>query len=536
MTEDPTYESLDGPTQAAPAGALSKATGRVDWIVGAVFALLILLVAYLLFFVTADTPLFGNVQEVEKTVREYGALTVAYDQPLLTYEPTVSDLTTRGYLTNIYEGLVRFDSTLSIEPALALSWGMLDDLTWQFKLRPDVLFHDGSTFEARDVVSSIDRARSHPDSEVQNLVSSIRDVVVVDDLTIHLKTSYPDPTLLNKLTSLFVVSSTAPSRMVTPSGTGPYVFSNVEGEAVWKFVRNSNYWGKMPAYLTLVLMSVPDKFQRYEGFLAGKIDVMAQVPPVFVDPLLAQDYKIASQPSLEVNFLLYGWVRADSPFRRRELRDALRYIFDPAQMSKLTGGYARPIGQFVSRGVFGYHPDLDPFPYDLERARALVASVGKNIPVRLDLPRGLESLGDYAEQQLSAVGLSPIVTYWDPAIYSERVVSGESDFYFFGWRSDLGDAGDFFDKMVHSATLDGRYGVLNNGRYSDLALDRRIESMDRNLLEAPRLEAMQDLMDFVVNDAIIGVPLFETDTLIAIQPDLNWDPRVDNLILAADFN
>ena len=522
-------------TPASQVSALpSQSTKSMDMIVGAVFLLLIGLVSYSLFFVTSGTPLFGNVQEAEELAKNYGTLRVAYDQPLLTYEPTVSDLVTRGYLANTYEGLVRFDVNLNLEPALALSWGILDDTTWQFKLRPDVMFHDGSLFDANDVVESVDRARMHPDSQVQDLVSSVDEVLVNDDLLIQIVTSNPDPLLLNKLTALPIVPSESRTRISTPIGTGPYVFNRTGGD-VWKFTRNNSYWGELPAYPELALMFVPDKFERYESFTSGDIDVMAQVPPVFVDPLLDQESKIASQPSLDVSFFLFNWKGLDSPFRHRELRDALRYVFDPDQMSKLTGGFSRPIGQFVSRGVFGYNPDLDVFPYDLSKARSILEPLGKNILVQLDLPKGLEALGDYADQQMTAIGLSSTVVYWEPEVYSERVLSGESDFFFFGWRSDLGDAGDFFTKLIHSKTSDGRYGSLNGGRYEESVVDDLIEKMERNLLESQRQEALQELMDLVVNDDIIGVPLFETDVLVGIQKDLKWDPRVDNFILATDF-
>lgn len=534
MSSVPSQESES--VEAAPVplkkgGGLSRTS---DVVVGGFFVVLISMVSYFLFFAAPDTPLYGNIPQSEQIVKEYDALVVAYDQPLATYEPTVSDLVTRGYLANTYEGLVRFDVNLSVEPALALSWGMLDATTWQFKLRPEVKFHDGSSFDAEDVVESFDRARLHPDSEIQNLVSSVDQVKVMDPYTIHVLTDYADPILLNKLTALPMVPSELSTRVSSPVGTGPYVF-NDEGRDVWNFSRYNGYWGEVPAYPKLSLRFIPDKFDRYEGFTAGNIDVMAQVPPVFIDPLLEQGYKIASQPSLEVNFLLFGGDDVTSLFRHRELRDALRYVFDPVQMSKLTGGFSRPIGQFVSRGVFGYNPDLDVFPYDVQKARSLVASVGPNLPVTVDLPLGLEGLGDYVEQQLKLIGLRPRVNYLEPDLYLERTLSGDSELFFYGWRSDLGDAGDFFAKLVHSSTRDERYGALNQGRYLNENLDQRIELMDRNLLETQRLESLQSLMDFVVNEDIIGVPLFETDVLIGIHSDMEWNPRVDNFILAADF-
>jgi peptide/nickel transport system substrate-binding protein len=541
-TETALMEKLNAP-KAATSQEESKGTAMAlkmpslsrmgDIVAAIIFLGLISVVSYYLFYVTADVPLYSSVPQVEEVVKDYDRLTVVYDQGLSTYEPTVSDLFTRAYMANTYEGLVRFDVNLNIEPALALSWGMLDDTTWQFKLRQGVKFHDGSTLDAKDVVESIDRAQNHPESEIQNLVASVDEVVVKDSLTLHFKTTHPDPILLNKLTALPIIPSEMGTRIARPIGSGPYEFES-EGDNDWNFVRNNGYWGGRAAHPNLTLSFKADKFDRYEGFLAGEIDVLAQVPPVFVEPLLAQDYKIASQPSLDVSFLMFGWENANSPFRNRELRDALRYIFDPVQIDKLTGGFAEPIGQFVSRGIFGYDPDIDVIPYDLDKARELIEPLG-NLSVTLDLPKGLEAFGEYIQGQLRAIGLRPSISYKSGEEYSDYVMSGKSDFFFFGWRSDLGDAGDFFTKLVHSKTEDERYGSLNDGRYSEETVDDLIETMDRNLLETQRNESLQGLMDFVVNEEIIGVPLFETDVLVGIQPDLRWNPRVDNFILAADF-
>src|SRR3989338_5735552 len=141
----------DLPNATSVQSSVSRIARVNDGVVGGGFFVLIAVVSFFLFFSGKSTPLFGNIQEAAQVTKEDGVLTVAYDQLLTTYEHTVSDLVTRGYLANTYEGLVRFDVNLSVATALALSWGMLDDLTWQFKLRPDVVFHDGSLFDAADV-------------------------------------------------------------------------------------------------------------------------------------------------------------------------------------------------------------------------------------------------------------------------------------------------------------------------------------------------------------------------------------------------
>lgn len=480
-----------------------------------------------LFYGNLSTPLFTDATQSDRLVREEGTLTLVYDQPLTTYEPTVSGVVQRQYLANVYEGLVRFDRDFNLEPALALSWGMVDEITWQFKLRPNVTFHDGSTFDANDVVASLERAQTHANSGLTALVDRIQTVRVVDPLTLHMVTDEPDPTLLSKLTVVPMVPEELDDRVPTPIGTGPYAFVRQVGEEEWQFERFESYWGAAPSYPLLAIRSISDKFERYEAFVAGEVDVLAQVPPVFVDSLLTMGYPIASFPSLEVSFFLFDTQDEGSPFRYPELRQALRQTFDPTELAALTSGYAHPVSQFVSRGVFGYNSQLVAPSYDLESARALAADYVGRMDIQLDLPVGMEALGDYVEAQLEAIDLDTRVEYWPLADYQARIEQGESDFFFLAWRSELGDAGEFFQGVVHSET---------NHRYANTAVDAQIEAIDRNVLQSVRLEDLQSLMAYVVEEDILGIPLFESDTLVAIQKDLSaWEPRMDNLILAADF-
>ncbi len=484
---------------------------KIDMAVGAVFLALIATVSWFLFATSGNAFLMDDVARSERLIRQAGTFTIAYDQPLETYEPTDSSAVTRAYLSNTYDGLVQFDQDFNLKPALALSWGMLGDTTWQFKLRPNVIFHDGSIFDAEDVVVSLERA---------GLVA-IERVEVVDDLTIRVETTDVYPMLLNALTTIWMVPSETGADVRTPIGTGPYRFL-VEQEEEWQFERFSDYWGKAPSYPELVLKYVPDKLDRFDGILNGEIDVLAQTPPGFVDALLEAGYPIASLPTLEVNFLLFDWQDSNSPFRHDALREAVVSAIDTEALTSMASDYAHPINQFVSRGVFGYNPDLDGIPYDPQHAEEVVDDLGGDWALTLDVPAGLEdSLGAYVEESLETIGLNVTVQGWEADDYATRIDSGQSNFYFLAWRSDLGNASDFFNHVA--------YGRFNDG------LDQLIDIADRNLLEAVRLEQFQDLMTEVVEDEIIGIPLFESDSLITIQPELHWEPRMDNLILAADF-
>lgn len=483
----------------------------------------------------APMPLFSSALDSDRVVREEGTLVIAYDQPLLTYEPTASGVVQRAYLADVVEPLLRFDRDFNLEPVLALSWGMIDDTTWEFKLRPEVTFHDGSTVEADDVVASVERAAFHPYSDLTTLVASIEEVEVVDSLTVRFHTTTPDAMLLSKLTLIPIVPEELLSEVNEPVGTGPYAFFGAT-ETRWTFTRYESYWGRLPSYPEVVFESLPEKFERYEAFVSGEVDVLAQVPPVFVDALLTMDYPIASVPSLEVGFLLFDLQDSSSLLASLEVRQAIRLALDPAKLEALTSGYAHPISQFVSRGVFGYEPGLVEPTYDLARAAELAAPYTTLGSLSLDFPAGMESLGGYVETQLEAIGLVVETTYWPVEDYAQRVRSEPGDLTFLAWRSELADAGEFLEAVVHSPDAKAGYGRLNSSRFLDSEIDELIEISSRNVLSSVRLEQLQEIMTLIVDDRVIGVPLFESDSLVAIQPDLSeWEPRLDNLILPSDF-
>ena len=127
---------------------------------------------------------------------------------------STGDSSTRNFLRNIYERLTRFGPDLAIEPSLAVEWKLMSDTVWRFKLRPNVVFHDGSAFTADDVVFSFNRAKSS-NSDVKPRLRSIKEMRKVDDLTVEIETVGPSPTLLNDLTYLDIFDLATGQHRVT---------------------------------------------------------------------------------------------------------------------------------------------------------------------------------------------------------------------------------------------------------------------------------------------------------------------------------
>ena len=145
-----------------------------------------------------------------------------YSGPLSRDPHLVREYITFGVLSSVYEGLVDLDRALAPRPRLAESWQSPDPLTWRFRLRRGVRFHDGRPFEARDVVFSLDRARRLPASEYGGHLASIDAVRELDSHTVEIRTREPAGVLLQKLAVVLVVPAGSPPEIVDPIGTGPY--------------------------------------------------------------------------------------------------------------------------------------------------------------------------------------------------------------------------------------------------------------------------------------------------------------------------
>lgn len=108
---------------------------------------------------------------------------------------------------NLYEGLVRFDASNNVKPALAISWGNLDDLTWEYKLRKGVKFHDGSSFSADDVIATYQKLINQEDSQIPSYLAHVESIKKIDDYKIVVKTNEPDPLLNQKMNSLLIAKA-----------------------------------------------------------------------------------------------------------------------------------------------------------------------------------------------------------------------------------------------------------------------------------------------------------------------------------------
>ncbi len=229
--------------------------------------------------------------------QEQGELRIATSYKLMTLDPHYANLNENtSLLSHIYERLVYQDEKLELMPGLAVSWRAVSDTRWEFKLRDNVRFHDGSVFDAEDVVYSIERIRDFlkpPSGGFRSSVSGIKAVSASDPLTVVIETHGAAPTLPLTFSSIFMMNkptegfetTEALNSSAAPVGTGPYRFESWSSGESLRLVRNDGYWGGKPAWLTVGFRVIENPAARVAALSTGEVDVADAIPARDVDGL-----------------------------------------------------------------------------------------------------------------------------------------------------------------------------------------------------------------------------------------------------------
>lgn len=489
-----------------------------------------------LFFEEKFDRLASNIS-IYFTPEQEELLTIGYSEPLISMNPLGNDTGSRNRLAHIYETLTRVTPDLQIEPSLAISYGSLDDLTWEFRLRPAVIFHNGQPLTLDDVIFSLEEAKKNPSSGLTDLAASIEKITPLESGIFHITTEKPDPLLLQKLSYFPIfprffdkLRMTGDGALSGAIGTGPYRLQERMGETLSLHV-NEAYWGKKPFFPTVSLITFRSKEEKIKSLRESTVDIVANVPPDTAKKFDFDGFYLKTLPSLEVNFLMFHFGKT---FQDRRLREAVSLALRGEELSKLTQGFAVPVDQFVSNGIFGFDPSIQKREYDLKKAEELVKEVSglARVKVTLDLPKGLDVFGAHVKDTLRRIGIDATLNFLPLAELSRKIVARESEFFFFGWRNDLGDAGDFLSAVIHSPS--GSFGRFNGGNYRDSEVDRYLELAGETVKSGARLEYLRKVMKKITVEDIAGVPLFSPEVLYGVKKRLKFTPRVDGYILAQE--
>jgi peptide/nickel transport system substrate-binding protein len=332
---------------------------------------------------------------------------------------------------NIFEGLTRIDRNGAVLPALASSWEVSQDgKRYSFKLREGVTFHDGSSFEASDVVFALERARAEDSVNAQKaLFEPIDNIEAAGDDGVVITLKRPSGNFLFNMgwgDAVIVAPETAAANKSSPVGTGPFKFRRwVQGDRV-ELERYDDYWGTPVQLSEATFKFIPDPAAAAAAMLAGDIDAFANFP---APEILAQ---FEADPRFDVVIgttegeTILSTNNARAPFDDIRVRQAIAHTLDRgAVIDGAMFGYGTPIGSHFAPHHPAYIDLTGHSPHDLEKARALLAEAGYaegfDATLKLPPPSYARRGGEIIAAQLAEIGIRLEIIPMEWAQWLEQV-------------------------------------------------------------------------------------------------------------------
>ena len=457
--------------------------------------------------------------------------------------------------SGMFERLVSFTATNQLQPCLAVSWTTLDPLHWEIKLRPNVVFHDGTPFTAKDVVYSLERVRHILRSPAPwtHAVTNVAAAEPVDALTLRIRTPAPTPLLMEQIGLIYMlpaslgdgVGNDAFNSGKAAIGTGPYRFiSWVPNDRV-VMQANPAWWGGKPDWQRITLRFIPNNAARLAALLSGQVDLIDSVPPVDALQLDRNDQvKLFSSPTNRIIYMAVDAARDESPFVAA--RDGSKLPHNPLQdvrvrqalseminrdviITRLLGGAAVSAGQIVPDGEGGYAPDLKPSPFDLRHAKALLAEAGYPDGFSLTVHSSADRYPDDAQvaqavgQMLARGGIHVTGVEALPYnVFAPAATDRKYSFFLFGWSSSTGDSSEALRSILATYDPANGLGALNRTRYSNPRFDALLTQASAEFDEAKRNALLAGATAVAMHDYAL-LPLYWQNAIWAGRPGVQFE-------------
>lgn len=487
-------------------------------------------------------------------------LSIAFADPISSVDPELNNHAgDRSLALHFWDSIVNSRDGGKLEPALASSWKALDDKTWEFKLRSDVKWQDGTPFTAQDIVFSFQRARNVPGS-VASYAGALRTVestTAKDAHTVVIKTNTPNPNLPLDIASIYIVSKHVGEKSKTEDynagravvGTGPYVFTSyVPGDRT-VFERSPGYYGDKPQWDKVTYRFINNGAARTAALLAGDVDVIDKVAVTDVEKLRkTPSVSVYTYPGLRVLLLQpsfkagsnefiadnAGKPLAENPLRDVRVRQALSLAINrKAIAERVLQGTVTEANQWMPRNTFGYNPEVKDIAFNAEQAKKLLAEAGfpQGFQITIHVPgdrypQAPETVQAVA-QFWSRVGVKTKVEVVPWAVYSSRANKNDFAVSVIAWGNGTGEAGYGLLQTLASNDAKRGRGANNWGRYSNESVDKALDAATVEF-DAPRRAAIFRHAAKLVTEDVGNIPLFHYQNIWAAKKGLKVVPLLSD--------
>jgi len=488
--------------------------------------------------------------------------TWAFNADVLTLDPHSSNNTfTNTFMGNVYEALVRHNDRIEIEPALATSWERTTPTVWRFNLRRDVVFHNGESFDADDVLFTWGRVNG-PGSLARGLLGAIKEVRKIDSHTIEIETHRPFPILLASITQFFVMDegwSRANNSVQAANlsqqqesgatraanGTGPFRITARSPDERTVLEPHARWWDTPVHNLTRVTFQpIRSAATRTASLLSGAIDASVEVPLQDI-PRLLQDprVQVIEGPELRTIYLgfdherdqlLYSDVQGRNPLQDRRVREAIYRAIDvDALVRTVMRGKAWPAGMMVSPFLTGAPQDLNArLPFDPDASRRLLTEAGypNGFSVGIVCPNDRYVNDERTCQAIAAmlarIGVRLQLQSEPTAVWSRRTANRDFSMFMLGHAGlPLADSYSTLNEVLRTASPTA--GGLNYGRWTNAAFDALVNQAAEAPDETTRRGFIRGALA-IERAEIAHVPLFQQPIAWASRRGIDLRQAPDN--------
>ena len=453
------------------------------------------------------------------------------------FDPSASTLYHEQWVfRHIYDDMSWFDKEQKPDPKLALSWRNVDPLTWEIKLRTGVKFSNGEPFNADAVVESF-KYLTRPEAVTRAGLATWTAIEKVDDATVNVKTTVPDPRFLGSLINVVVMppgvlKSNPASLVEKPIGTGPYKLAEwVKGDRI-VLEANADYWRGKPKIDRIIIKSAPEASARVAALQSGQADVISNVPPESVD-LLDKGANTKVLPVTGLRNVTIIFDTRTKPLDNVLVRRALNHAVDKESIIRnILGGRATIQTGTTHPLTPSHNNDLKPYAYDPQKAKQLLAEAG--------FPNGFEiEFHHPTGRWIKDVEVSQAVASMLEAVgVRAKLATGEYGTYISTWNK--GEYGGM--AMIGTLNLVEPDEVLQRFLYSkgtwphsvkDPKIDAFYESEAKELDPAKRTQILQEAEAYV-NDQAYWLFLYFQGELYGANKRMKWTPPVNEHLIFWD--
>lgn len=468
------------------------------------------------------------------SARDADTLVVVQEAEPLTLDLMRSSIqTTMSPCYNIHDTLFNPQEDATVTPALAEKWEKVDDLTWKITLRKDATFQNGEPVNAAAVKFSMDRAMDPAiDCPHKSKLEPFKDLKIIDDYTLTISTAEPYAPGLYILGYYLPIVPPGYIKQVgdaeyniKPIGCGPYKLVNwVKGQEVI-LEAYDKYYGPKPTYKKVIFKAVPEEASRIASLITGEADVVGAIP-VQQRKKIEQSGKAYLTPQMGAMIYL-GLNTYDPPFSDVRVRHAANYALNRDLINKgLFDGKAIICAGPISPRTFGASPELKPYAYDPEKAKALLAEAGypQGVAVKLSYPTYMSQIQEQAEAiaaDLTKVGFKVQLDPLERAVMWDNY-KGKKLQMFLYWWDDAPEPDRYVYSLFHSKSRDYYY---KNAKVDEL-LDK-----GRTILDREKRAPVYAEVDKLLYEEAPWIYLYIVPEVFGVSRNVDYQGRRDGYLM-----